>query len=608
MKIRLYTLALAASALVGGLISCTDMLEEDPKTQLTTDYLETGDGLEASVVAAYSNLRWLYGPDGSLTFTVLGTDEFMHTDQIGSSFKYLDTFTELTGSTVSSTYWDICLQNINTCNAVVDYADANEDLTDSEKVSLVAQARFLRGLYYYLVTMYHGDVPLDFGSGRLKFNLEPSTTSERVGREEVLGVVIDDFTYASQNLPDKPSETGRAAKGAAYHYLAKAYLSRAGLYTTNRDADYAAAYDNAMQVINNQSTYGTGLTTDFANVNLEGHENDAEVLFTVQRTWSSSGPNMEFEESNDGAFAVTNKGNRANFFFTAGYENVKVVSGTSTVAIVPRCIEYQRPWRMIVPTKWLVEEAFKDKENDSRWDNSFRMSWNAGIDFTVKGRTVKTGNLAILITFDTVTEESADSVSTSGNGVIYKPYAVYQYDNLFDSDGIIRNTTVDYMYPGLKKFDDTQRQNMNYDSNRPYILARLAETYLIAAEAAFFNTSKGGSTEAARLINVVRTRAAYGSETATNTSLDAAVAAMQISASDVTIDFILDERSREFCGESMRFFDLVRTGRYVDRVNSYNPYAQGNAKDYHCLRPIPQTQIDLLTDETQKANYQNPGY
>ncbi len=326
--------------------------------------------------------------------------------------------------------------------------------------------------------------------------------------------------------------------------------------------------------------------------------------FNVQRTWTSSGPNMEFEESNDGAFAVDNKGNRANFFFTAGYENVQIAGGT---AIVPRCLEYQRPWRMFVPTQWLVEKAFADKTNDARWDGSFRMEWNAGIDFTVKGRTVRAGEKAIEITFDDVIIEEEDSVSDDGY-TIYKPHAVYQYKDLYNEQGISRENDVEYMFPNLKKFDDTQRQNINYDSNRPYIIARLAETYLIAAEAAYYSTAKGGAQEAARLINVVRERAAYGSKTAEASGLEVAKAAMQINASDIDIDFILDERSREFCGESFRFFDLVRTGRYVERVNTYNPQALGNCQEYHMLRPIPQTQIDLLTDSEQKANYQNPGY
>jgi hypothetical protein len=160
------------------------------------------------------------------------------------------------------------------------------------------------------------------------------------------------------------------------------------------------------------------------------------------------------------------------------------------------------------------------------------------------------------------------------------------------------------MYPNLKKFDDTKRPNMNYDSNRPIILAKLSETYLIAAEASL---GTGNTTEAARLINVVRERAAYrpGLDAAT---LAARKAAMDIAPAQVTLDFILDERTRELCGETWRWIDLVRTGKLLERVKLYNLKAKNNIADKHVLRPIPQDQIDFLSDDGQKATYQNSGY
>jgi starch-binding outer membrane protein, SusD/RagB family len=75
----------------------------------------------------------------------------------------------------------------------------------------------------------------------------------------------------------------------------------------------------------------------------------------------------------------------------------------------------------------------------------------------------------------------------------------------------------------------------------------------------------------------------------------------------VTIDFILDERSRELSGEYMRWTDLVRTQKLIDRVKLYNITAAPNIKSYHILRPIPQEQIDR-TDGGAAAFPQNPGY
>ena len=136
--------------------------------------------------------------------------------------------------------------------------------------------------------------------------------------------------------------------------------------------------------------------------------------------------------------------------------------------------------------------------------------------------------------------------------------------------------------PAMFKYFDTKRANLNFPSIRPVIVYRLAETYLIAGEAAF-RTNR--MTEAVNYINVVRERAAYPTGNPV---------AMRITAADLNIDFILDERTRELCGELMRWWDLVRTGKLIDRVKTknYNPEAAPNIQPRHVLRPIPQTQLD----------------
>jgi starch-binding outer membrane protein, SusD/RagB family len=159
-------------------------------------------------------------------------------------------------------------------------------------------------------------------------------------------------------------------------------------------------------------------------------------------------------------------------------------------------------------------------------------------------------------------------------------------------------------FPALSKFNDPTRAHMNDPSDRPLVLFRLAEVYLIAAEAAF----KGGATlqDAADMINVVRRRAAYRSSY-TPDQLAAAQTAMEITPAEVSIDFILDERTREFYGELLRWWDLVRTQSLVGRVTQWNTEAAPYIKDYHVLRPIPvSSQIDLVTEGP--AFPQNPGY
>ena len=83
-------------------------------------------------------------------------------------------------------------------------------------------------------------------------------------------------------------------------------------------------------------------------------------------------------------------------------------------------------------------------------------------------------------------------------------------------------------------------------------------------------------------------------------------AEMEISQDELTLDFILDERARELGGEQQRWYDLKRTGKLLELVQKYNPDAKANIKDYHILRPIPQTQLDAVINKEEFK--QNTGY
>jgi hypothetical protein len=173
-----------------------------------------------------------------------------------------------------------------------------------------------------------------------------------------------------------------------------------------------------------------------------------------------------------------------------------------------------------------------------------------------------------------------------------KPYVIYDVNDIYQADGL--PTIPRWHFPALIKFADPTRSARDViNSKRDAFVFRLSEMYLIAAEASM---KLGDNAKAASYVNVVRSRAA----------LPGQAAAMQVKASDMTLDFILDERAREFVGEQLRWFDLKRTGKLIERATKYNPFAAPNIKAYHTLRPIPRVEIDVLQNKNEFL--QNPGY
>ncbi|GAC1590780.1 MAG: RagB/SusD family nutrient uptake outer membrane protein [Hymenobacter sp.] len=117
-------------------------------------------------------------------------------------------------------------------------------------------------------------------------------------------------------------------------------------------------------------------------------------------------------------------------------------------------------------------------------------------------------------------------------------------------------------------------------------MMRLGETYLLLAEA---QVKQNNPTGAAASINVLRTRAQ----------------AAQVTASQMTLDFILDERARELIGEEQRRLTLMRTGTLVDRATRLNGSAITGLTSKHLLLPVPQSEIDRNVNAKLT---QNPGY
>lgn len=614
-KIALFV-SIIGLAIVQG---CESILEEHPKDRFTAAYYETTQGFQDGLNAAYASLRFQYGTNPSLGLNVTGTDEFTfgpepnyNTSGDNLPHKLLGTYDVTPSAGYLTVTFNRTFPPINMLNGLIENAHNLPDATEDQKLSLEAEARYLRAHYYYLLVGQFGAVPLDLGSGELKFNTTAFFGFKRLDPdllEKNYQAMIDDLTFASLNLPDKrPSGAAasfKLSKAVAFHLLSKIYLFRSYEPSLVKPTDAQDAYDAAMEIINNQATYGVGLQQNFADVFKQGNDYNSEILLAAERIPSN---NVNNEYTNPSG--IGDRENMAANCFTSNYQQPRLLLPAGANPLGGRPFAFQRPLRKLAPTPWLLNVAFADKVNDSRYHGSFRTLWTCDTQEAVgtANYTTFTNGLAALSPPRSVGDTAfyladTEALATALSGKYYRVYRPSEWytNQLYPTSG-----TAVLVYPSLTKFNDAQRANPNDASGRPMLIFRLAETYLNAAEAAF---KTGNSTAAAELINVIRTRAAFRPGLSSGT-LNTRVALMQIDASDINLDFILDERARELAGELLRWVDLARRGDdvFVNRVKLNPDVAAANkVQPFHRIRPIPQSQLDAIED-VNKLQYQNEGY
>ncbi len=531
----------ALGALLFALVAsaCADLSENVVSGITAPQYFGTVAGFEDAVIAAYQPLRTYYGSQEGWVLSTIGTD--LWKDGSLNQDWYNRYTAGLNGSSPFLTsVWNGMYRGINNANTVIDRADRVEGLSASLRDVRVAEARFLRAHYYYLLVMHFGPVHLT-----LEETIGVETEANRTSEEEIFAVILDDLAFAVQHLPVTPGDWGRATREAARHMLAKVHLVL---------GNWQEAENHARAVIES----GThALLPDFHDLWDHDNERNAEVIWSVQYTED---------------LAANGGGNWGHLGFLARYDQV-----TGMV----RDLHNGRPFSRIRPTTFLLSEIFGNDprrgglhvENDVRYHASFNEVFHYNNPGGLPPGAVL-GDTAAWFTADWRVQEMTPEERSAA------PYLLLGLE-----DFTIR------WYPSLTKVRDRKRAHFqDAEGSRDQFVMRLAETYLIAAEALVM---QGRAGEAATYFNAVRARAAYpGREIPL------------ISPGELDLDAILDERARELVGEQHRWIDLKRTGTLVERVRMHNPFASNNIQEHHTLRPIPQSQIDRTSNDYP----QNPGY
>jgi hypothetical protein len=631
------------------LAGCKKILEEQPRSIYTPGFFQTQAGVQGGLTALYSNLRNMFGNAYYYNTGETGTDEVTYAQSADQNFKVMDVSNNgniTSTSSRSDVLWNNAFPNINTASGIIENATA-VGLPNS----LIAEARFFRAFDYFLLVQTFGGVPLDLGSGELKFNTSPIRVSTRNTVPDVYTkAIFPDLVAAVNDLPDVGRVTGAATKTLARLYLAKAYLTYAWwlqnpnnipTYPTvaNRtdpaghDAAYyfQQAYNVATTAIDNPGPFG--LMPTFYDLHLGQNDRNKEVLLYADHTQQS-------EQYNGASLTYGSGGGQDNFAGWMMTWNYTVITSakdpgwTSKVNSVQREAEQHlgRPWTRMCPTIDAIENTFADKTNDSRYDGTFttvlRGNWNkAGITqatlYNANSLPVSPGDAIVTFLNDEpgtpITYPSGAGQSNCGAGTLPG-----RSDFVISPEGVSR-----IVYPSLWKLGEYRTDNNgglgqpNAASTRPFNIAYFSELYFIAAEAAVKGATTTSGKSARELINVIRARAGkwdFNNNGNVAQVQDNSAAMTAATPATIDINYILAERSREYYGEGFRWFDLVRTQTWGTLASTYRIGGSNygdhtpqtftrNIQAYLYLRPIPQGQIDGMDMSTaDKAAYQNPGY
>lgn len=636
-KIAKIALGIAGIAVLAS--SCSKVLDEQPKTIYTPDFFTTQMGVEGGLTALYAQLRYLYGNAYYYNILTTGTDEATYGASADGNFKSADLSGAealLPNNANSQNLWGQAFTYINTASGIIENAE-NVGLDKS----MIAEARFFRAFDYFQLVQTFGGVPLDLGAGELAFNNKAIRESVRNTVPEVYTrAIFPDLKTAMNDLPDVARLTGTLTKNVARLFLAKAYLTYAwwlenpnGIATypecprTDPDGHdakwyFQQAYDLSLLGIENHGPYG--LMEHFWEISDGAHDRNKEIMLYADHTENS-------EQYNGASLTYGSGGGADNFagwMLNWNYLGMAAKDNNGNSMNPVLRTDQQtcgRPWSRMAPTHEAIA-TFTDKDKDSRYDGTFvyvfLTNWERGgnkAEYVMGANGAHIGKNEAFLVFLTEEDPSVEYTYDSGISMLgQSPNYDYFVVNPTGSSRL--------MYPKIWKLgpyrtNTTGTGQPNASHSRPFNIAKFSEFYFIAAEAAVKGAT--GSKSARELINVLRARAGkwnYSVNWDKQVNADYSNELTAATPSTITIDYILDERMREYYGDGFRWFDLVRTQTWDKRAGKYTVCGTNKSdhtpvthtreiEKYHYLRPIPKGQLDnMKMDDAAKEAYQNPGY
>ncbi|MDO9551170.1 RagB/SusD family nutrient uptake outer membrane protein [Rhodonellum sp.] len=556
--------------------SCDDFLDVPPTGQLSGLQLNTFDGLDLSLIAAYSQVngrqRRMASPSNWVWGSIRGGDANKGTDPGDfGSINPIQRYEANSTIDVIEENWVGLYEGVARTNNVLRLLEArSEDVTEAQVRSITAQARFLRGHYYFQLKRNFNNVPFVTENEDYKAGLE-----EVSNNVEIWPLIEADFKFAAENLPATQGQVGRVNSWAAKAYLAKTYLYQ------KKNTEAKVLFDDiiANGVTSNGLKYG--LVPYYDDMFRGANDNHQESVWAYQaaaNTGSVNNANPEFDLNFPYETGSSGPGNCCGFFQPS--------------------FTFVNSFRTNANGLPLLDGSFNDPAN--------RVKNDQGVPAT-GAFTPDTGNL----------DPRLDH--TVGRRGL--PYLDWQ-----DHPGApwIRNQPNGGPY-APKKFIYTRAEQGTFQDNSTwtpgytginFMIIRFADVLLMAAEV---EVELGNLEKAREYTNMVRTRA-VNSKLMRNGSTMAANYVISTYTSpwtdaNVARNAVRFERKLELGMEGHRFYDLVRWGIAKQELDAYialdgqllaAPLGGSSfTPNKDELLPLPQNQIDLVGPTIL---IQNPGF
>jgi hypothetical protein len=565
MKAKMIYKSAVLIALIFAASCAEDWLDEKPPHLISTESLYTTlAGFETGLNGLYQLVRQEREGGENATNAIGGSNQLRYelaaTGTDNMCANRLDRFSIL------ATYWGernspenpelrdhfIWLYKVvNAANTIINNAQSRDDvdwkgggLTQEEnRDRVIGEAKAIRAWAYRHLTYMWGDVPLSLQES-LGSTIRTDWTRTPV--TEVRKQIITDLLFAEKSIPVDPKVRGKITKGAVQTYLAEMYLALNKPDSALYFADKAVNTPEYALVTERFGVNATKEGTPFSDMFLEGNANrdkgNTEALWVWQWGYIDQGGGRNIMRRWSGS----------------EYHEL-VVDGVKALTITEE--RGGRSQARFSMTKFAMDlyEPQDDRVSPFIMRKFFILKDAAG------NAPYATDKLPPGYAYgDTLWLDWSHDIEYSGP--TFMPYRDWPYSIKFDGCNPI----------------DVRSTESNKD--QPYL--RIAETYLLKAEAELMLGLAG---QAANTLNILRRRAH----------------ASDITSGDVTIDFILDERSRELLLEEHRRYTLLRTHKWLERTRLYNKNGGNNISDRDTLFPIPQIVIDANLTVPMP---QNPGW